>query len=257
MAPILVERRGRVGLVVLNRPEKLNALNSELVNQLEDAFRTLEADEDVGAVVLTGAGVRAFSAGGDMAEQIAALDGSTVPSRVSASAVVRAFPKPTIAAIRGYCFGGGALLAIECDIRIGGDDARFKFHGASYGRAPGGASLPRIVGIATAKELLFTGDEVSAAEALRIGLLNHAVPPDDVVETAVAMGARIAANSPVAIKALKEIIELALPIDSALDQERYANRDMGHSSDSASRFRSAAARVLGLAPAPPPEDEGA
>jgi enoyl-CoA hydratase/carnithine racemase len=262
MAPILVERRGRVGLVVLNRPEKLNALNSELVNQLEAAFQNLEADEDVGAVVLTGAGARAFSAGGDMAEQIAALDSADSASasasdtpRVSASAVVRDCSKPTIAAIRGYCFGGGALLAIECDIRIGGDDARFKFHGASYGRAPGGASLPRIVGVAKAKELLFTGDEVSAAEALRIGLLNQVVPTEDVVETAVAMAARIAANSPVAIKALKEIIELALPIDSALDQERYANRDMGHSSDSASRFRNAAARVLGLAPAPADDDK--
>ena len=260
MAPILVERRGRVGLVVLNRPEKLNALNSELVNQLEAAFQNLEADEDVGAVVLTGAGARAFSAGGDMAEQIAALDSADSASasdtpRVSASAVVRGCSKPTIAAIRGYCFGGGALLAIECDIRIGGDDARFKFHGASYGRAPGGASLPRIVGVAKAKELLFTGDEVSAAEALRIGLLNQVVPTEDVVETAVAMAARIAANSPVAIKALKEIIELALPIDSALDQERYANRDMGHSSDSASRFRNAAARVLGLAPAPADDDK--
>ena len=256
--PILVDRRGRVGLVVLNRPEKLNALNSALVNQLEAAFQTLEADDDVGAVVLTGAGARAFSAGGDMAEQIAALDSATderSEPRVSASAVVRACSKPTIAAIRGYCFGGGALLAIECDIRIGGDDARFKFHGASYGRAPGGASLPRIVGVANAKELLFTGDEVSAAEALRIGLLNHVVPTEEVVETAVAMGARIAANSPVAIKALKEIIELALPIDSALDHERHTNRDMGHSSDSASRFRNAAARVLGLAPSPATEEE--
>lgn len=254
--PILVDRRGRVGLVVLNRPEKLNALNSALVNQLEEAFQALEADDEVGAVVLTGAGARAFSAGGDMAEQIAALDGAAVPTRVSASAVVREFTKPTIAAIRGYCFGGGALLAIECDIRLGGDDARFKFHGASYGRAPGGASLPRIVGIATAKELLFTGDEVSAAEALRIGLLNHVVPTEEVVEAAVAMAARIAANSPVAIKALKEIIELALPIDKALDHERHANRDIGHSSDSASRFRDAAERVLGLAP-PASEEEGA
>jgi len=256
--PVLVDRRGRVGLVVLNRPEKLNALNSALVNQLEAAFQTLEADEDVGAVVLTGAGARAFSAGGDMAEQIAALDGSAVPTRVSASAVVRAFSKPTIAAIRGYCFGGGALLAIECDIRIGGDDARFKFHGASYGRAPGGASLPRIIGVARAKELLFTGDEISAAEALRIGLLNHVVPTEEVVEHAIAMGARIAANSPTAIKALKEIIDQALPIEKALDHERHVNREIGHSADSASRFRRAAERVIGLAPAPTADspDEG-
>src|SRR5437870_304582 len=146
MEPVLVERRGRVGLVTLNRPEKLNALNSALVNQLELALKTLDGDDEIGAIVLTGAGDRAFSAGGDMAEQVAALDGSSTAPRLSASAVVRGAAKPTIAAIRGYCFGGGALLALECDIRIGGDDTRFKFHGASYGRAPGGAVLPRIVG---------------------------------------------------------------------------------------------------------------
>src|SRR4051812_44761746 len=110
MEPILVERRGRVGLVTLNRPAKLNALNSALVERLEQALRTLDADDDVGAIVITGAGERAFSAGGDMAEQVAELDEAPGPARVSASASVRAAAKPTIAAIRGYCFGGGALL---------------------------------------------------------------------------------------------------------------------------------------------------
>ncbi len=246
MEPILVERRGRVGLVTLNRPEKLNALNSALVMQLEQAIRELEADDDVGAIVVTGAGERAFSAGGDMAEQVAALNSQEkAPPRVSASAIVRLAKKPTIAAIRGYCFGGGALMAIEFDIRIGGDDARFKFHAASYGRAPGGAILPRIVGDAKAKELLFTCDEVSASEALRIGLLNQLVPADQVVDTAVAMGERIAANSPVAVRALKEIIDLALPNDKALEHEREVNRGMGSSADSATRFRAAAERVVG------------
>src|SRR5207244_733164 len=148
------------------RPEKLNALNSALVNQLELAMKTLDGDDEIGAIVITGAGERAFSAGGDMAEQVAALDESRAFPRVNASAVVHAVKKPTIAAIRGYCFGGGALLAIHCDIRIGGDDARLKFHGASYGRAPGAAVLPRIVGEAKAKQLLFTGDEVSADEGV-------------------------------------------------------------------------------------------
>jgi len=246
MEPILVERHGRVGLVTLNRPEKLNALSSGLVNQLELALRELNADDDIGAIVITGAGARAFSAGGDMAEQVAALEETRAFPRVSASAVVRAAVKPTIAAIRGYCFGGGALLAIECDIRIGGEDARFKFHAASYGRAPGGAVLPRIVGAAKAKEILFTCDEVSANEALRVGLLNQLVPAAEVVEAAVAMGQRIAANSPVAVKALKEIIDLALPIDKALKYEHEVNREMGRSADSASRFRQAAERVIGL-----------
>src|SRR4029077_10078955 len=94
------------------------------------------------------------------------------------------------------------------------------------------------------------GDEVLAAEALRIGLLNHVVPTEDVVDVAVAMGQRIAANSPIALKALKEIIGLPLPIEHALDHEHHVNRDMGRSSDSAARFRNAAERVLGLAPAP-------
>src|ERR1700716_909559 len=196
MEPILVERHGRVGLVTLNRPEKLNALNSALVNQLELALRELNADDDIGAIVVTGAGERAFSAGGDMAEQVAALNSQEKAApRGSASAIVRLAKKPTIAAIRGYCFGGGALMAIEFDIRIGGDDARFKFHAASYGRAPGGAVLPRIVGDAKARELLFTCDEVSASEALRIGLLNQVVPAGRVVDTAVAMADRLAPKS--------------------------------------------------------------
>ena len=243
--PILVERRGRVGLVTLNRPEKLNALSSALVNQLEHALKALDADDEVGAIVITGAGERAFSAGGDMSEQIAALEQERTFPRVNASSVVHAAKKPTIAAIRGYCFGGGALLAIHCDIRIAGDDARFKFHGASYGRAPGGAVLPRIVGEARAKELLFTGDEVSADEALRIGLVNHVVPASDVVENAVAMGERIAANSPESIRVLKEVIELALPVDQAIEREHELNRGMGRTPDSAARFRSAAERVIG------------
>ena len=248
MDPILVERRGRVGLVTMNRPDKLNALNTALVTDLERAIQELDADEAIGAIVVTGAGERAFSAGGDMNEQVAALNAAE-PSlpRVSASAVVRVARKPTIAAIRGYCFGGGALMAIEFDIRIGADDARFKFHAAGYGRAGGGAVLPRIVGDAKAKELLFTCDEVSASEALRIGLLNQVVAPGEVVETAMAMAARIAANSPVAVKALKEIIDLALPIERALEYEHEVNRDMGKSPDSATRFRAAAAKVIGPA----------
>jgi enoyl-CoA hydratase/carnithine racemase len=244
MDPILLERRGGVGLVTLNRPEKLNALNAELVDQLVSALHDLDADEGVGAIVITGAGDRAFSAGGDLAEQLAALATARTVPRVSASAVVHACKTPTIAAIRGYCFGGGALLAIECDIRIGSPDTRIKFHGASYGRAPGGAALPRIVGDAKARELLFTGDEVSGTEALRIGLLNQVVPPQAVVEMAVAMGERIAANSPTAVRALKEIINLALPVEAALEQERYVNRDMGRSPDSAARFRTAAERIV-------------
>jgi enoyl-CoA hydratase/carnithine racemase len=247
-APVLVERRGSAGLVVLNRPAKLNALNSQLVAELEVALRQLESDDEIGAIVITGAGERAFSAGGDMAEQVARLDGSAPgPPRKSASEVVRACRKPILAAIRGYCYGGGALLAINCDIRIAADDARFKFHGASYGQAPGGAVLARVVGDPKARELLFTGDEVDAAEALEIGLVNHVAPPDKMVETAMAMAERIAANSPAAVATLKEVVNLTHPTEQALSHERAADRRLRESADSAQRFRRAARRVIGPA----------
>jgi enoyl-CoA hydratase len=152
-----------------------------------------------------------------------------------------------LAAIRGYCYGGGAVLATACDIRIGGEDARIKFHGASYGLAPGGATLPRIVGEAKAKELLFTCDEVLAHEALRIGLLNQVVPSTEVVETTVAMAERIAANSPHAIQVLKRTIDLALPIDQAVAHEEAATRELRASAAHATRFRQAASRVVGPA----------
>jgi enoyl-CoA hydratase len=245
MDPVLTDRRGAVGLVTLNRPEKLNALNRELVQRLRAALADLDADEAIGAIVLTGAGERAFSAGGDMREQVERLDQrDAAPPAPSASSAVRACTKPVVAAIRGYCYGGGAVLAIACDIRIGGDDARIKFHGASYGLAPGGASLPRIVGEAKAKELLFTCDEVLAPEAWRIGLLNQVVAADRALETAVAMADRIVANSPQAVAIIKATIDRALPIEAALAHEEAANQALRRSPDSSARFRRAAERVL-------------
>jgi enoyl-CoA hydratase len=249
MDPVLTDRRGAVGLVTLNRPEKLNALNRELVQRLREALTDLDADEAIGAIVLTGAGERAFSAGGDMREQVERLDQREAPPAApSTSSAVRACSKPVVAAIRGYCYGGGAVLAIACDIRIGGDDARIKFHGASYGLAPGGASLPRIVGEAKAKELLFTCDEVLADEALRIGLLNQVVPASQVVETALGMAERIAANSPTAVRVIKETIDLALPIEQALAHEEAATRELRASAAHSDRFRKAASRVVGQGP---------
>ena len=242
---VLVERRGRVGVATLNRPAKLNAMNTQLVDELEAALRAFDADDEIGAVVITGAGERAFSAGGDMKEQVAQIDDGTIRGRRSASGVARAVRKPTIAAIRGYCFGGGALLAINCDLRIAATDARFKFHAAGYGQVAGGAILPRIVGVARAKELLYTGDEVDAAEALRVGLVNRVVEPVEVLETAVAMAGRIAANSPAAIAALQRVIDVALPYEQAQSEEDAASRAVRGSSDSADRFRQAAARVIG------------
>lgn len=247
---VLVERRGAVGLAILNRPAKLNALNSQLTSELQAALESFDADDQIGAIVITGAGERAFSAGGDMAEQRARLTGQlNGPPRKFAAAAARTCAKPVIAAVRGYCFGGGALLASACDIRIVGEDARFKFHGASYGQAPGGAVLPRIVGDAKARELLFTGDEVSAEEALRIGLANQVVRSEEVLQVALEMAGRIAANSPKAVAVLKSVINKALPNDTAQAHEEEANREVRASADSVTRFTQAADRVVGPASA--------
>jgi enoyl-CoA hydratase/carnithine racemase len=242
---VLVERRGRVGLATLNRPDKLNAMNTQLMQELEAAIKAFDADDEIGAIVITGAGERAFSAGGDMQEQRAQIEAGTVANRRSASSVVRAARKPVLAAIRGYAFCGGALLAINCDIRIAASDARFKFHAAGYGQVGGGAILPRIVGVARAKQILYTGDEIDAAEALRIGLVNHVREPDEVLDFTLAMAGRIAANSPQAIAALQEIIDLALPYEEAQAREEAANREIRASGDSAIRFKAAAAKVVG------------
>jgi enoyl-CoA hydratase len=244
MDEVLVERRGAVGVITLNRPAKLNALNTPMMEGLEQALKELDDDPEISAIVLTGAGERAFSAGGDMAEQVEAIEGKRPARRGSASAGLRTCRTPTLAAIRGYCYGGAALLASSCDIRISGEDGRFKFHGAGYGRALGGAILPRLVGAAKAKELLFTGDDVSAAEALRIGLVNHVVPSTEVLEFTVAMAERIAANSPRAVQAIKDTIEMALPVEQAQVFENQTNRDIAHTADSVARFRKVADRII-------------
>ena len=242
---VLVEKRGAVGLLTLNRPAKLNALNSQLVAELEAGLRRFEADEEVNAIVVTGAGERAFSAGGDMKEQRQQIEARTIGQRRSASQLLRPCRKPVIAAIRGYAYGGGALLAVACDIRIAATDAKFKFHGASYGQAPGGATLPRIVGDAKAKELLFTGDVVAADEAVRIGLVNQVVAPAEVLPFALAMAERIAGNSPAAVQTIKQVIDAALPNEAALELEHRENQAIRASADSAARFNAAAARVVG------------
>ena len=243
---VLAEKRGPVGLGILNRPEKLNAMSSQLTAEMIRVLDAYEADDEVRVIVLTGAGDRAFSAGGDINE---------VRERVGPNARrapnpplgerIRTCRKPTIAAIRGYCYGGAAALVTNCDIRICGDDAKIRFIGASYGGIGGGALLPRIVGEAKAKELLLTTDVVPAAEALRIGLANQVVPAAEVVDYAVAMGERIAANHPQAILAFKEIVNVALPVEQALAREAQLRAELQESTETAQRFNAAAERVVG------------
>ena len=240
---VAVERDGGVAVVRMQRADKHNAFNRELGYAVTNALDALERDDAVLAVVLTGTG-DAFSAGADMGEAVAAIESSGRSEGMGAAiARVARFPRPLIAAVNGICYGGGALLAISCDIRIASDNAAFRFPGASYGLVVGGAQLPRIVGAAHAKELLFTGKVVPAGEALRIGLVNHVVARAELESAVMTMAAQIAANSLEALVATKEVVDRASEADDGFAREAAWNAKLRQSPEHHARFRAAADRV--------------
>jgi len=244
---IIHERRGPIALIRLNRPEKHHAINSAMSRELIECLDALEADEDVCVIVLTGAGEKSFCAGADMGEAMArGTDGrGTNDSAAQAAFRLSQVKKPLIAAVNGYAYGGGAVFAVACDIRLASDNARFRFVGASYGLSVGASQLPRLVGAAMAKELIFTARTVDADEALRIGLVNRVVPLADLETTVMEMAAAIAGNSSAAVRASKEVIDLATLDMDAVKREGEHNRELRVSDDHQSRFRDAAERVTG------------
>ncbi|HZD91583.1 MAG TPA: enoyl-CoA hydratase-related protein [Pseudolabrys sp.] len=213
---IVSERQGAVAVITLNRPDKLNALSFPLMVELDDALSGYEADEGVAAVILTGAGERAFSAGADIHE-MADLSSEELAARGEARG--RAFwhianyKKPLIGAINGLAYGGAALVSSSLDLRLGCERTQFRFLAASYGRVNSTWSLPALVGIPKAKELLYTGRVVAAEEALRIGLLNALVPAAKLIETAVEMGEAIAKNDARMVQGIKRLIHEGMGLD--------------------------------------------
>jgi enoyl-CoA hydratase len=238
-----IERLGRAGIIRMLRTDKHNAFNRELDAAVSAALRELDADPEISVAVLAGSGA-AFSAGADMNEAVEAIAGKGRSEGMAATyAAVAAFRKPLIACINGICYGGGALVAVMCDIRIASDRAAFRFPGAAYGLVVAGAQLPRIVGPAHAKELLFTGRVVRAEEALRIGLVNHVVPFDDVEAAAIELAREIAANSAPALMATKDVVDRATEVDAALAAEGAWNHGLRTTPEHHERFRAAADRV--------------
>src|SRR5947199_10291164 len=191
---ILLERDGHVAAIRLNRPEKHNAIKPELPADLCRGVDALEADDDVLVIVLTGAGEKAFCAGADMAEAVSTAGDSRREAAGRAAIRLLRVRKPTIAAVNGYAYGGGAVFAIHCDIRICSEAAKFRFVGATYGLVVGASQLPRIVGQAIAKELLFTARVIDSYEALRIGLANRVVRHADLSRVVREMAAAIAGH---------------------------------------------------------------
>jgi enoyl-CoA hydratase/carnithine racemase len=209
---VLVEQSEGVAILTMNRPDHLNAMNQQLSAELHEAVVRMSADPDVGCIVITGAGHRAFSAGGDIHEQReddrkytqAELDARGAV-RARGSFEIAACPKPTIGMMNGLAYGGAAVLASSLDMRVGCEHASFRFLAAAYGRINSTWTLPNQVGWPIAKELLFSGRPVDAAEAHRIGLLNHLVPCDQLREKTMWLATMIAKNrreSVIGVKAL-------------------------------------------------------
>ncbi|MFH0847516.1 MAG: enoyl-CoA hydratase/isomerase family protein [Chloroflexota bacterium] len=205
---LLVETKGASGVITLSRPERLNAMNQALNNELETAVAEFEQDDAVRVIILTGTGEKAFSAGGDIHEMVEAKNQVIQPSekRMEANWRLATCRKPTIGAMNGLAFGGGALLASLVDFRIGCEHTSFRFLAASYGRINATWTLPLIVGMPMAKELLFTGRLVGADEALRIGLLNRLVPASELMKTVLTIGEQIAANNDLAVQGIKALL---------------------------------------------------
>jgi enoyl-CoA hydratase/carnithine racemase len=207
--PVLIEIKGSIAVVTLNRPQRLNALNFELIDRLSARLDALEADADVRAVIITGAGDRAFSAGADIFEFSARVErGAEVAVRdfvrrgQALTARLEAFPKPVIAAVNGLAYGGGCEITEAVHLAVASDRAVFAKPEIALAMPPtfgGTQRLPRLVGRKRALELLLTGDPFPATRAREIGLVNMVVPHDDLLSQAQALAARIVRRSPAAI----------------------------------------------------------
>jgi enoyl-CoA hydratase len=222
-----LEQEGAVAVVTINRPAVLNALSEAVLREIERAFDALAADDGVRAIVLTGAGEKAFVAGADIKELAAQ---TPVSGRETAKRGQRLFSrieqlgKPVIAAINGFALGGGCELALACTFRFAAETARIGLPEITLGIIPGyGGSvrLPRLIGKARAMEMILTGKPVPADEAFRVGLVNRVVPAASLVAEAKAFAADLAAKAPIALRYAMQAVErgLEMPVDEALELE--------------------------------------
>ena len=222
-----MDRQDSVALVTLDRPDALNALNRALLTELRDRLAEVAEDAEVRAVVLTGAGDRAFAAGADIKEmEPMSVDEARAWGALGheCGRLLETMPKPTIAAVNGFALGGGCELALACDVRYASANARLGQPEANIGIIPGWGGtqrLARAVGIGMAKELIYSGRMVDAEEALRIGLVNAVFPPEEVLERALELAGSLAAKSPLVLAAAKELANRSLQgdLDAALDDE--------------------------------------
>jgi len=214
---LLIEKEGPISIVTLNRPERLNAINNQLVVDLEDLLAKIEADEETRCIILTGAG-RGFCAGADIKETMAGSNSKPLPirRRYTFFNKLEDVEKPVIAAINGVCIGGGLELALCCDLRIISDEARIGLGEVKLGVIPAGgatARLPRLIGPGRAKEFLYFGNQCDGKEAYRIGLVNRTVPSGELMAEAKKWAEELAERPPLSLKMLKFCVNLGMQMD--------------------------------------------
>lgn len=218
MAFVKLERQGHVGIMTISRPEALNALNSQVLTDLDAAIDQVEKDAEIYVVILTGDG-RSFVAGADIGEMkgFSAIDGKRFGVHGgNVFLKLENLSKPVIAAINGFALGGGCELAMACDIRLASEKAKFGQPEVGLGITPGFGGtqrLPRIVGVSKAMELILTGKTIGAAEAKAIGLVSEVYPPEELMGKAVEMAEMICANAQIAVCQAKRCIRMGMQTD--------------------------------------------
>jgi enoyl-CoA hydratase/carnithine racemase len=221
---LLCDCRNGIAYVTINRPEKLNALNRKVMEELLDCFQALQKNDDVRVVILTGSGEKAFVAGADineLAKQTPAEGKETSRFGQQVLDLIENLGKPVIAAINGFALGGGCELAMACTLRVAVETARLGQPEVKLGLIPGYAGsqrLPRLVGKCRALELILTGEPVTAAEAHRMGLVNQVVPAAELLPAAEKLARKIIANAPLAVKFAMEAVNHGLEISAAEGQ---------------------------------------
>jgi enoyl-CoA hydratase len=229
---LLLAKENGIGIVTVNRPGVLNALDTETYRELYEMFEEIENDPEIRVVILTGAGQKAFAAGvdiRDMKDKDSVNINTFVVTARKAGDKIYNLSKPVIAAINGFAFGGGHELALDCDLRIASETARFGQQEINVGVIPGGGAIPRLtqlVGLTRAKEIVYTGEVIDARAALQMGLVNKVVPPKDLMEEAGALARVLLTKSSLILSYAKQAFNTGLDMNLAaaldLDEGYFA-----------------------------------
>ena len=226
---LLYEKKETIGILTINRPEKMNALSNKLMSDLKAVLDTVEQDDKLRVLIITGAGDKAFVAGADIHELVdrdAQIGRKVSKERQNLFSRIENLAVPVIAAVNGYALGGGLELALACSIRICSDSAQFGAPEVKLGIIPGDGGtqrLPRLVGLGRAMELVLSGDFINAQEAYRIGLANKVVPQKNLMEKTLELADKIASRPPLAVQFAKEAVNRSVGsgIESGYTLESY------------------------------------